>query len=562
MDDLIEEFITETSAALTQLEPHLATLKTPNPQAVPAAAYEIVRAVKSASGFLGLPRLEALARAGETLLGNLRKTTPSAEQATLVLTLFTRLNTLVAGLAKAGAEPVGNDSALIAQLTDAAPTAPAPAAAPTRTAKPAAKKTKAKTTAKKKKPKTIDATPARTLNAAAEAPRTTSSAAITSPAAASSKASTTSKKKASTSTLERIHIRREAFEQLLQLVAEMVQARNQLLHHAPQSVSPQFYESLEHLSRLVTTLKDGMLSKQASTSPASLPAAPKIIPSLQLNLGAQRFAIAKESVSGLVQIGGETGYTVEANNMLRLRDRMVPLTALSDILGVKPHQKPGQGYVAILRIGTAEVGLIADSIGEGEELVIQPLSRALARLNAFCGSAIMGDGRPVLVLDAHIIARVAGERALLAHQPAAPTKQQLAAATPQHAPRPSSFLIFSAGNGVKAVPLERVQRLETIQAADIKLSAQGGSMQYQGEALTLRGAPGVRIPTQGEQHVIVLRNGDQTLGLLADKIIDILMTPLEIGLGHKQDGYIGSAMIAHQPTDIVDTDALFAEEDA
>ena len=95
MDDLIEEFITETSAALSQLEPALASLKTPGTQPVPYAAYDFIRAVKSAGGFLGLKRLESLSRAGEPLLMALRKTPPTQNQAAAVTALFDRIRGLL-----------------------------------------------------------------------------------------------------------------------------------------------------------------------------------------------------------------------------------------------------------------------------------------------------------------------------------------------------------------------------------------------------------------------------------------------------------------------------------
>src|SRR5581483_4460134 len=94
-------------------------------------------------GFLGLPRLEALAHAGETLMGKFRDGMPvKAEAVTLILSSLDRIKEILAGLEATEAEPEGNDHDLISQLEEmvergmaamaasALPIAPAEAAAP------------------------------------------------------------------------------------------------------------------------------------------------------------------------------------------------------------------------------------------------------------------------------------------------------------------------------------------------------------------------------------------------------------------------------------------------
>jgi two-component system chemotaxis sensor kinase CheA len=74
--------------------------------------------VKGTCGFLGLSRLEAVAHAGETLLGRFRDgkldVTPVA--VTLVLHSIDRIKLILNGLETTGSEPDGDDHDLIAQL--------------------------------------------------------------------------------------------------------------------------------------------------------------------------------------------------------------------------------------------------------------------------------------------------------------------------------------------------------------------------------------------------------------------------------------------------------------
>ncbi|TMJ78580.1 MAG: hybrid sensor histidine kinase/response regulator, partial [Alphaproteobacteria bacterium] len=75
--------------------------------------------IKGTCGFLGLPRLEALAHAGETLMGQFRDGMPvTAEAVTLILSSIDRIKEILSGLETTEAEPEGTDQDLIVKLED------------------------------------------------------------------------------------------------------------------------------------------------------------------------------------------------------------------------------------------------------------------------------------------------------------------------------------------------------------------------------------------------------------------------------------------------------------
>ena len=75
--------------------------------------------IKGTCGFLGLPRLEALAHAGETLMGKFRDGMPvTAEAVTLILSSIDRIKEILAGLEATENEPEGSDEDLIVKLHD------------------------------------------------------------------------------------------------------------------------------------------------------------------------------------------------------------------------------------------------------------------------------------------------------------------------------------------------------------------------------------------------------------------------------------------------------------
>lgn len=119
MDDLIAEFLTETAESLEVVDSELVRFEAnPNDRKTLDNIFRLVHTIKGTCGFLGLQRLEAVAHAGETLLGRFRdgklEVTPIA--VTLVLHSIDRIKVILAGLEQTGNEPDGNDHDLIGQL--------------------------------------------------------------------------------------------------------------------------------------------------------------------------------------------------------------------------------------------------------------------------------------------------------------------------------------------------------------------------------------------------------------------------------------------------------------
>ncbi|MCK1618606.1 Hpt domain-containing protein, partial [Bradyrhizobium sp. 159] len=118
MDDLLREFLTETSESLDTVDNQLVKFEQePNNAKILDNIFRLVHTIKGTCGFLGLPRLEALAHAGETLMGKFRDGMPVTGQAvTVILSSIDRIKEILAGLEASEAEPEGNDRDLIDKL--------------------------------------------------------------------------------------------------------------------------------------------------------------------------------------------------------------------------------------------------------------------------------------------------------------------------------------------------------------------------------------------------------------------------------------------------------------
>src|SRR3954453_3715818 len=118
MDDLLREFLTETSESLDTVDNQLVRFEQePNNAKILDNIFRLVHTIKGTCGFLGLPRLEAVAHAGETLMGKFRDGMPvTAEAVTLILSSIDRIKEILAGLEATEVEPEGEDRDLIDQL--------------------------------------------------------------------------------------------------------------------------------------------------------------------------------------------------------------------------------------------------------------------------------------------------------------------------------------------------------------------------------------------------------------------------------------------------------------
>src|SRR5260370_9673207 len=71
MDDLLREFLTETGESLDLVDVELVRFEQePNNIKILENIFRLVHTIKGTCGFLGLPRLEALTHAAESLLSN------------------------------------------------------------------------------------------------------------------------------------------------------------------------------------------------------------------------------------------------------------------------------------------------------------------------------------------------------------------------------------------------------------------------------------------------------------------------------------------------------------
>ncbi len=131
MDDLLNEFLTETAESMEVLDVELVKLEqNPNDKEILSNIFRLVHTIKGTCGFLGLPRLEAVAHASENVLGKIRdgKLDVSMDGISLVLESLDQIKTILNDLEATEVEPEGDDTDLIGRLNHLADTGVVPGA--------------------------------------------------------------------------------------------------------------------------------------------------------------------------------------------------------------------------------------------------------------------------------------------------------------------------------------------------------------------------------------------------------------------------------------------------
>jgi len=129
-----------------------------------------------------------------------------------------------------------------------------------------------------------------------------------------------------------------------------------------------------------------------------LPVTLAIVRSLLARVGDETYAIPMTHVNETVHVELDTIRHVKGREVLVLRDDVLPLLHLRDV--VRLPRRDGQGgQVVVLEVADRRAGMVVDELTGQQEIVIKPFDAAKDGLSVFSGATILGDGVPALILD-------------------------------------------------------------------------------------------------------------------------------------------------------------------
>jgi len=141
-----------------------------------------------------------------------------------------------------------------------------------------------------------------------------------------------------------------------------------------------------------------------------LPQTLAIVRALLVRQSGETYALPLTHVGETVHLLADEVGTVKGRTVAFLRDEVIPLLGLRQILGTNGTRPDARKrHAVILEVGEQRIGLEVDALLGQQEIVVKQFDATADTLRLFSGATILSDGRPALILDAgSVIAAAAG----------------------------------------------------------------------------------------------------------------------------------------------------------
>jgi len=258
-----------------------------------------------------------------------------------------------------------------------------------------------------------------------------------------------------------------------------------------------------------------------------------IVPALVVRSGGQSFALPQTALVELVYVPKRDAQSavekIGAAELYRLRERLLPMVWLDRLLGLETHctEEAHGFYLAVLEAEGCRYGLVVDDLLAPEEIVVKPLSSVLREIGLFSGATVLGNGTLALILDIGATAARAGVK---------PTEQEteveLVEVKTEEA-EDVSFMVFEERVKERtAVPLNVVERIESVPLTQIEYAGGRTLLQYRGELLPLRDDGNLLEEMegdgQGEEALVTIlicahagAGGQHRIGMVVRRVLDV-----------------------------------------
>ena len=137
---------------------------------------------------------------------------------------------------------------------------------------------------------------------------------------------------------------------------------------------------------------------QGSTITLRIPLTLAIIDGLLIRVGEGRYVLPLSAVEECLELSPETDRRSQGQNLITLRERLVPFLRLRELFATGTRPDPYQKIV-VASVGDERVGLVVDQIIGNHQTVIKSMSPLHSGVATFGGATILGDGSVALILD-------------------------------------------------------------------------------------------------------------------------------------------------------------------
>jgi two-component system chemotaxis sensor kinase CheA len=141
---------------------------------------------------------------------------------------------------------------------------------------------------------------------------------------------------------------------------------------------------------------------QGTTIRLALPLSMAVTNVMMIDSAGRRFGVPMDLIVETVRVPAEDIHRFKRAMTVVLRGRIVPLRPLNELLSLdEPPKRNADDELAVLvvRHGNESVGLLVDNFEGTSDIILKPLEGVLAGITGFAGTALMGDGSVLMILN-------------------------------------------------------------------------------------------------------------------------------------------------------------------
>ncbi len=135
----------------------------------------------------------------------------------------------------------------------------------------------------------------------------------------------------------------------------------------------------------------------------SLPLSVSLTRVMVVAAAGETWGIPMDRVVETLRVPRDAVVPVRAGEAFNWRDQAIPLLPLAGLVGAAVRPRSQDARVLVVRSGNTATGIAVDAIDDRADLAVRPLEGLLAAVPGVSGSALLGDGRVLMILDPEVL---------------------------------------------------------------------------------------------------------------------------------------------------------------
>jgi two-component system chemotaxis sensor kinase CheA len=156
------------------------------------------------------------------------------------------------------------------------------------------------------------------------------------------------------------------------------------------------------VARINGTVELSSVRGQGTRLRLALPLSMAVTNVMMIESDGRRFGVPMDLIVETVRVPAEDIHRFKQAQTVVLRGRIVPLRPLNELLALEAPARlnaDGEHAVLVVRHGSESVGLLVDDFHGTSDIILKPLEGVLGGITGFAGTALMGDGSVLMILN-------------------------------------------------------------------------------------------------------------------------------------------------------------------